>query len=151
MHPVSTRTTSVALLLSLGLLITACSPSALAFTIGDCVNIPDGTEINDYESVDCDEAHDAEVYALPQHPDGEDAPFPGTEALLTFARDRCLEAFEGYVGIDYASSAIYYTTLTPGETSWESADDREIVCLLVGEEQGSGFAQLTGSKRDSGE
>ncbi|HUG86315.1 MAG TPA: septum formation family protein, partial [Euzebya sp.] len=142
---------------------------------GDCINIPGGEEISDYESVDCEEAHDAEVFALPQHPDGEDAPYPGVAALEAFANERCLADFEPYVGTDYDSSAIYYTLLTPSETAWDEAGDRELVCLLVGEpilegedeEPAAGeasevaqdgvdagqfaFEQLTGSKRDSGE
>ncbi|HUG83555.1 MAG TPA: septum formation family protein, partial [Euzebya sp.] len=121
------------LLLALGLLAGACSPSTLEFTIGDCINIPGGEEISDYESVDCEEVHDAEVFALPQHPDGEDAPYPGAVALEAFANERCLADFEPYVGTDYDSSAIFYTLLTPSETAWEEAGDRELVCLLVGE------------------
>ena len=147
----STRLIPAALLLALALLAGACSPQALAFTIGDCVNIPDGDEVSDYESVECDTAHDAEVFALPQHPDGEDAPFPGATALEQFAGERCEAEFEGYVGTDYASSAIFFTALTPSEDAWASADDREIVCLLVGEPVGDGFEQLTGSKQGSGE
>lgn len=151
MHSPRRRLTTAALLLALGLFATACSPSALAFTIGDCINIPDGEEISDYESVDCDEVHDAEVFALPQHPDGEDASFPGAAALETFADERCNAAFEPYVGTEYNASEIYYTVLTPSETAWDSAGDRELVCLLVGAPQGDEFTQLTGSKQGSGE
>lgn len=130
---------------------TACSSAALAFTIGDCVNLPDGEEISEYESVDCDDVHDAEVFALPQHPDGEDAPFPGDEALNEFVMERCEAEFEPYVGIAYdATTDLYFTALTPSADSWTSASDREVVCLLVGEPVGDGFAQLTGSKQGSG-
>jgi hypothetical protein len=139
------------LLLVLSLMAAACGAQALAFTIGDCVNIPDGAEITDYESVDCDEPHDHEVFALPQHPDGEGAPYPGQDALLEFAQQRCDEAFEGYVGTDYASSALYLTALTPSEEAWTDAGDREIVCLLAGEPVDGEFTQLTGSKEGSGE
>ncbi|WP_370328176.1 septum formation family protein [Euzebya sp.] len=148
----STRRLLPGLLLALAVLVGACSPSALAFTIGDCVNLPDGSQIDDYESVDCEEAHDAEVFALPQHPGGEEEAYPGESALNELARERCEAEFEPYVGTAYADSAIYYTALTPGEESWTEADDREIVCLLVGEPQDDGtFAQLTGSKEGSGE
>ena len=131
----------------------ACSQNALEFTIGECVNLPDGTQISDYETVDCGEAHDAEVYALPQHPDGAEAAFPGQSVLEEFADERCKQDFEAYVGIEYNQSTIYSTALTPSQESWDGAEDREIVCLLVGEplEDSSGFAQLTGSKEGSGE
>lgn len=143
-------------LLALMLLAGACTQSALEFTIGECVNLPDGTQISDYETVDCAEAHDAEVYALPQHPDGPDAAFPGQADLETFADERCKEDFEDYVGIAYDDSIIYSTALTPSQESWDAAEDREIVCLLVGEpvtsEDGSNnFAQLTGSKQGANE
>lgn len=164
MHTTRPRLRTAALLLALGLLAGACNPATLEFTIGDCINIPAGEEVSDYESVDCEEAHDAEVYALPQHPDGEDAPFPGAAALEAFASERCEADFEPYVGTDYNSSVIYYTVLTPSEAAWDEAGDRELVCLLVGapidepeagdaESAGgqSAFEQLTGSKRDSGE
>ncbi len=146
------RHTTAAVLL--GLVATACSPSALAFTIGDCINLPDGDQITDYEDVECSEAHDAEVYALPQHPDGPDAPYPGREALNEFAAERCTSAFEEYVGIAYEQSAIYFSPLTPSQESWDSAEDREVVCLLRGEpidDTASSFTQLTGSKAGSGE
>ena len=143
---------SAAGLLLLVLMASACSPQALEFSIGECVNLPDGQEISDYESVDCEEAHDAEVFALPQHPDGEDVPFPGQAALNEFAAERCESEFESYVGTPYAQSDIYYTSLTPGEEAWDAAADREVVCLLVGAPtDGGGFEQLTGSKEGSGE
>lgn len=170
MHTTRLRLHTATMLLLLGLLAAACSPSTLDFTIGECINVPPGEEINEFESVDCEEVHDAEVFALPQHPDGEEAPYPGLAALETFARDRCEAEFEPYVGTDYNSSAIYYTVLTPSEDAWDAADDREMVCLLVGppivaeetdpdasevpDEAAAGlsaFEQLTGSKQGSGE
>lgn len=143
------------MLLALLLLTAAasgCTAQALEFTIGDCVNLPDGTEITDYEEVECAEAHDAEVYALPQHPDGPDAAYPGQAALSEFAAERCEGEFEPYVGTAYAQSEIFFTSLTPGEEAWTDADDREVVCLLVGQPTDDGdFEQLTGSKQGSGE
>jgi hypothetical protein len=147
----STRSAGAALALLLALAVAACSPQALEFTIGECVNLPDGQEITDYETVDCAEPHDGEVYALPQHPDGEDAPFPGQEALDEFSAERCEAEFEEYVGTSFEESAFFFTSLSPGQEAWEGAGDREVVCLLVGAPAGDGFEQLTGSKRDSGE
>lgn len=147
---------SAALVVLAALIAAACSQSALEFTIGECVNLPDGNQISEYEQVDCVEAHDAEVYSLPQNPDGLEAPFPGQATLETFADERCKEDFQGYVGLDYNESVIYSTALTPSQESWDDADDREIVCLLVGEpipqEDGTtSFAQLTGSKEGANE
>lgn len=134
-------------LLVLALLASSCSQSVFEVAIGQCLNLPDGDTVSDVETVECTEAHDAEVFALPQHPAGPDEPFPGTAAIGEFADERCLEAFEPYVGTEYATSAIFYTSLTPTADSWDSVDDREVVCLLVSGDE----SQLTGSKRDSGE
>ncbi|CAN5362809.1 hypothetical protein BH23ACT9_BH23ACT9_16440 [soil metagenome] len=140
-----------ALVLVLGLTAVACSPSVVAFTIGECVNLPETSQIADYETVDCDEVHDAETFALPQHPGGPDDAFPGAPEIEAFADERCDGAFEPYVGTPYASSELFYTALIPSEQSWDDAEDREVVCLLVGAPAGGGFEQLQGSKQGSGE
>ena len=134
-------------------LAAACSPSVVSFTIGECVNLPDGEVIDDYETVDCAEPHDGEVFALPQMPDAEGAPFDSS-AVTAFANDRCQgQAFTDYVGQAWDTSAIYSSAVSPSQDSWDNANDREVVCLLVGAplEDGSGFSQLTGSKQNSNE
>lgn len=132
----------------LALFALACQPSVFELNIGDCLNLPEGNEVADVETVDCAEPHRAEVFALPQLGADADAPYPGQEALVTEGQERCVEAFEAYVGRPYSESSIFSTALTPSQQSWESAGDREIVCLLVGSDQDQ---LLTGSKRDSGE
>ena len=138
----------------------ACSASVVSFSIGECVNLPDGEVIDDVEVVDCEEPHDGEVFALPQMPDGEDAPFDAT-AVSDFATERCQgQAFTDYVGQPWDTSAIYSTPVMPSQDSWENADDREVACLLVGPPildadgqpiPGAGFEQLTGTKQGSNE
>lgn len=140
--------------IGLALLAGACGPSALDFEIGECVNLPDGETIEEFETVDCGEVHDGEVFALPTQPGGDDAAYPGEETLDDLAQEECEgERFESYVGTAYPDSALWATSLRPSQESWERADDREVVCLLVGEplEDGNGFTQLTGSKKDSNE
>lgn len=142
------------LLIGLVMLAGGCSPSALEFDIGECVNLPDAETIDEYETVDCDEVHDAEVFALPTQPGGEEAAYPGAQAMGDLARQECEgEQFESYVGTAYPDSALYYLSLSPSQESWERAGDREVVCLLVGEplEDESEFTQLTGSKKGSAE
>jgi hypothetical protein len=132
-----------------------CSAETLAFTIGECVNLPATAEITEFETVDCAEAHDAEVYALPQHPAGPEEGYPGQEVLTEFSIERCEAAFEPYVGTPYATSELTFTTVIPTEASWGEAGDREITCLLVGDPvEGTDpqqFQQLTGSKAGSEE
>ena len=133
--------------LLLGLLLTACQQSVFDLEIGQCINVPTSGEVSTAEVVECSEPHDAEVFALPQHPAGADEPFPGTTEIGEFADTECLAAFEPYVGTDYQSSALFFSALQPTQETWDQADDREVACLLVGENG----AQLTGSKQDSNE
>ncbi len=111
-----------------------------AFSIekGDCLQNPDAeTEIGSVSAVPCDEPHDLEAYYLFDLPDGE---FPTREVLDQQTEEKCVEAFEPYVGIDFASSRLDARSFEPTTLSWEQGD-REIVCLaldLAGE-------QLTGS------
>lgn len=157
-HPPTLR--AAGLLVALGLVATGCGSAVLDFTIGECVNLPDGELISEFESVGCDTAHDAEVFALPQFPGEEGTPFPGQAEIQAFADERCLAEFEEYVGSSYDTSELFATQLIPTAESWADAGDREVVCLLVGQpvEDGEGqvaepgtYQQLTGGKRDSGE
>lgn len=101
--------------------------------------------------VNCDEPHLAEVFALLDHPAAPGEAYPGQDAVSSFASDECVARFEPYVGQTYELSAIFFTSFTPTEGSWEQGD-REIVCLLVGDQNADGSRNpLVGSKYQSGE
>lgn len=111
--------------------------------VGQCFDDPDEFGvISDVEMIDCAEPHDNEVYALFDLPAG---PFPGVSIVEGEALEGCMAAFEPYVGLDYASSILDYTWLTPTPRSWEN-DDREIVCVLYDLD----LKKLTESMKDSG-
>jgi len=111
--------------------------------VGQCFNDPDATdEVSDVPIVDCEVAHDNEVYYLFDMPDGD---FPGVSAVQLAADDGCFAQFESYVGQTYADSALGYWALYPTDGSWEQ-DDREIVCVLSDFNGGT----MTGSMRGSG-
>ena len=134
----------------------ACQQSVFDLEVGRCLNLPPGVpqggEIADVEPVGCDVPHDAEIYAIVDHPAQPGAPFPGEEALRAFSDEECVERFEAYVGVDYAISTIFSTGLTPSAESWADDGVRDVVCLLVGFElEDGGRTQLTGSKRGSRE
>jgi len=121
--------------------------SVFDLAIGDCGDWPD-TEV--YLSVTvhpCDIAHDFEVYALREFPDGPEAGYPGETAAEGWADQECLGAFEGYVGIAWEDSPdLTYTYLYPTEESWDEGD-REILCALGHVDEGT---QLVGSRESSG-
>ena len=114
--------------------------------VGTCFNDAGDEGAFDYTElavVDCDEAHDNEVYHLFDAPGG--AAYPGNEQIAALTRDGCLQAFEPYVGKAYTDSALAILPIPPSEASW-GRGDREVVCAVydVGREE------LTGSVRGSG-
>ncbi len=117
--------------------------NVFSLTAGDCFDDPDGAvdEVTDLPLVDCEEPHDNEVYAATELPDGD---FPGPDQTLALAEDRCLPAFEPYVGQPYEASELFATWLVPTEGSWQDGD-REIVCVLFDDP-----GPLKGSMEDSG-
>ncbi len=109
--------------------LTACGePSANALEEGDCIDAEIGGDVGEDDKVDCEESHSAEVYSTFDL-EGDD--FPGVEEVQAQADERCLEDFEGYVGLPYEDSTIDFTTLNPSEDSWNDNDDRTVLCLAV--------------------
>ncbi len=106
---------------------------AFSIEVGDCLNLPSElSEVQSVEGVPCSEAHGAQAFAIFDLT-GFDDGFPGSEAFQEQAGEGCYQRFEGFVGIPYENSELYFTTLEPTQESWAQLDDREIVCLLVPE------------------
>ena len=93
----------------------------------------------------CTEPHDVEVAAVFDHPAGDDADFPGADAVDGYATDQCLLRFEDYVGAPYEASSLDVAFVAPGEDGWD-AGDRRIACVLYHVD----FVPLTGPVRGSG-
>src|SRR5687767_7853313 len=113
---------TAALLVASALVLVACQQSVLELEVGQCLNLPEGTTatagatapptgtaISTVDTVDCEEPHDAEVFALAEHPAAATAAYPGGETLQAFVETECEASFEPYVGIDYGSSSIFIT------------------------------------------
>ena len=111
--------------------------------VGECFDYG-GDDAGAVVAVDCQGPHDGELYLL-----APVAVVPGADAALEdevayAADDQCYEAFEGYVGRDYATSEFGYLVYAPDEWSWDEGD-RAVACTitafgspLVGPAQGSG-------------
>jgi len=113
--------------------LVACGQAPTA-AVGDCINsedLPEG-EIDELNTISCDESHDLEVFHAFDLPKGD---FPGEESMEEAAEDECVPAFEDYVGVDYYDSEIWITTISPSEETWDAVDDREILCLLEGDDE----------------
>jgi hypothetical protein len=108
--------------------------------VGDCLNDTSGTEVTEVPNVDCADEHDFEVYSDFEI---EGSEFPGDDAVDTEADTRCLDAFEGFVGVPYDDSVYGYTYFTPTEGSWTDGGDRLVSCL-VGDPEGKVTGSLQG-------
>ena len=99
---------------------------------GDCLYPDDKAvgEIENIQAVPCDEPHTQEVYAVADFPD-DGGVYPGEAEITKFADASCLEAFEQYTGTDYLDSDLFFSYLHPSLDSWNSGDDRTVVCVIV--------------------
>ncbi|MFQ5558065.1 MAG: septum formation family protein [Acidimicrobiales bacterium] len=126
------------------------SVSVEALAPGDCLQEPDAELITSVETVDCNEAHDYEVYAVIQLPDSPSTPYPGDESTFFSTLEACLPPFDSYVGIAYMDSIYDINTIYPTRESWEDEGDREAACLLAEYTYSGNIAPTTGSVRSTG-
>ena len=120
--------------------------SLFELEIGDCFSA-DAEASETVTVVNCEDAHTYEVFGVFDHEAGDDAAYPGDDAILEYADTRCQPLFEDYVAVDYASSIYWITSVTPSAETWDEGDDREIVCALKLGEEGRatmGSAEGTG-------
>ena len=113
---------------------------------GTCFQAPANTDVRVVEERACDEAHDAEAYAVFALPAGADAPYPGGAAVQSQAQQGCQERFADYVGQAYEDSAYYFTAIAPTRKSWEDRGDRRVLCAVIS----SNEDPLTASVRAGG-
>lgn len=131
--------TGVGAIAAFGVALTGCSllglgqsgDSVFDLAVGDCTDDSDvvsgdGT-ITNMPRLDCDEPHTDEVYHAFDMPDGD---FPGADAIASAGDEECTSAFESFIGIPYLESELYFWTITPTEETWDSLDDREVLCLV---------------------
>jgi hypothetical protein len=142
-------------LLALALVLSGCSwfgggsakkaVSVFSIQAGECFLAPSDVkaELSSVDRVACAKPHTREAYALVPYtaPDGNTASgYPGVDPLTAFAQGTCAQRYQGYVGVDYLDSGLFFTYLFPSARSWEQDDDRKIICFVT-----TTGAQLTGS------
>ncbi|MEA2009164.1 MAG: septum formation family protein, partial [Actinomycetota bacterium] len=90
--------------------------------VGQCL---DNDELDKYLAgdefslVSCDDPHDTEAYLRYEFAAG---PYPGDETITEELKDVCRDAFEGYVGAGFESSALNFWALWPTQGAWESGN-----------------------------
>ena len=98
--------------------------------VGDCFDDPEVDDdgfVTDVRLRACDEPHDNEAFFVF---DLEGDAFPGTKEVETTSNERCVAAFEGYVGIPFDDSELNAGAMFfPDKISWEDGD-REVLCSL---------------------
>lgn len=113
------------------------SDSVLDLQVGDCLNQSDlqGEQIESAEAIDCDDEHDAEIFA--EHVFTGDE-YPGTSTVQEKSQEACIDEFEDFVGVPYLESELFFTMLYPSEQSWDEGDDRSTLCILQAPEPMTG-------------
>ncbi len=113
--------------------------------VGDCFDLidPAAQNVELVRAAPCADEHVFEVFFVGDMPDGA---FPGDEAVLAFANDNCLPAFEDYVGAPFEQSVWYASPVIPNEESWAEGA-RTVTCQLHNQEG----TPVTGSARNSAE
>ena len=98
--------------------------------VGDCFDVPAGTEIKDIQHQPCDTAHDGEVLFVAKY-EGSDT-LPSQTQFETWVHDNCLgQVFKDYVGATYESREdISAGAFWPTADGW-SGGDREVTCYLT--------------------
>ena len=121
--------------------------------VGDCVEDDaafSGEEgVQEVPTIDCEEPHLFEVFALVDYPDADE--YPGEDTVRGESRDLCFDEVEGYVGAppeqvtEYTLQAVY-----PSQETWD-AGDRIVICLLQSAEPVEGSAKDSGASGDESE
>lgn len=110
--------------------------------VGDCLNdLSSPDEVTSVPTVDCSEPHDSEVFA---RSDSTATEFPGDQALFDELDAFCQgDAFTQFVGIPYADSIYGTSGYVPTQASWDSNNDRELLCT-IGDPNGQTTGSLAG-------
>jgi hypothetical protein len=102
---------------------------------GDClktVELGAGKSVRDLDPSSCTGQHQGEVYAtFDSALTGSD--YPGSTRLLAEAERRCVAAADGVVDEAKLNASSDLNYFVPDKSTWEIADARNIVCLVVGD------------------
>ncbi len=128
------------------------SDDVFSLVVGDCFNdaavgLEGDDPVNSVNIVDCDVAHEREVYAGVDL-EGDDDDYPGETTVSDDGDAYCLDAWEGFVGIPYDDSELYFVTFYPTADSW-SEGDREVLCMISEYDSNDELVTVEGSLEGS--
>lgn len=111
----------------------SATPPPRQLAVGDCTGpLPSTLSGDPIDTVPCDAEHTYEVFEVV--PLGGEA-LPSAETMRVIANNRCLPAFESYVGVSPSHSRYNSLFLTPDEVAWETPALRQLTCLLGSSEE----------------
>lgn len=165
--PLGRRAAFAAAVLGLVLSCTGCgwfggghsdakSESVFSVKPGQCFQAPTKVqaELSSLQRTPCSTPHIREAYAIVPFRSASAAgsgssastggAYPGSDALSAFAQGACAQHFTGYVGVDYLDSSLFFTYLLPSARSWQSEDDRSVICFVT-----TAGSKVTGSVKGS--
>jgi hypothetical protein len=131
-----------------GQAVTAITVAAGDLVVGDCFQQPadppddEVVEFDEVEVVRCDLGHDNEAFHAFVL---EDEGLPDAREIDRRIDERCIPAFEAFVGTSYMSSELDLFGLWPTEDTWADGD-REVMCVLYAMD----LSKLEGSAEGSG-
>lgn len=95
--------------------------------VGDCLKeIPQDTRVRTMQTVDCDESHAGEVFAVLQMPDGD---FPGQPAIDEYT-EKCGPELARYSPAAMADDSVQMYVLYPTAETWKQGD-RAVTCIAT--------------------
>ena len=95
--------------------------------VGDCfAEIPDSARVLTIKTVDCEQSHAGEVYAVLTMPDGD---FPG-EAAIEEYQNKCEPELAVYSPDAITDDSIQMYVLYPTAETWEQGD-RAVTCVAT--------------------
>jgi hypothetical protein len=115
-----------------GTVVNRGTASIFELEIGDCTKEELKEEATEIYLVPCTEPHTPEAYFSVEYVG--DA-YPGSATLEVFAEQQCVGAFADYVGVELSQSNLYFTYLYPSVTTWQSKNDRQVMCFVVSRDE----------------
>ena len=128
---------------SSGVATESSKADAFKVKVGDCLEKPNGSEVQDVTIIPCSQDHDFEAFAATNL---EDSAYPGDAVITQKAEDFCSKEFAAFVGKPFDESGLEMTYFFPTSESWKTGD-KEIVCLVGGAAGAQTKGSLKGSKK----
>jgi putative regulator of septum formation len=96
--------------------------------VGECFDVPNQTTVQTVDKHPCTESHGAEVIFVGEYTGDT---YPISPSLDSFIEERCVPAFESYVGQDVdAQEQLSIGYFYPSRDSWDSGD-RTVTCYVL--------------------